>query len=104
LTLCVCSTLPGTAINSAQAVFIEMFITAALCLAVLMLGAEKHDATPFAPVGVGLTLFACHLFALPFTGAAMNTARAFGPAVVTGFPSGRHWIVSCPSPDPASMF
>ena len=29
-----------------------MFITAALCLAVLMLAAEKHIATPFAPVGV----------------------------------------------------
>jgi aquaporin related protein len=64
-------------------VFIEMFITAALCLAVLMLAAEKHSSTPFAPVrgvsplivmdiqhkvdngetqiGVGLTLFACHL-------------------------------------------
>ena len=65
-----------------------MFITAALCLAVLMLAAEKHSSTPFAPVcvcfrsfclrtlprltifvssrplkqiGVGLTLFACHL-------------------------------------------
>jgi glycerol uptake facilitator-like aquaporin len=33
-------------------VFIEMFITAALCLAVLMLAAEKHSSTPFAPVRV----------------------------------------------------
>lgn len=23
----------------------------------------------------------------------MNTARAFGPAVVTGFPFGTHWVV-----------
>ena len=23
----------------------------------------------------------------------MNTARAFGPAVVTGFPYGTHWVV-----------
>ncbi|KAG6369697.1 aquaporin-like protein [Boletus reticuloceps] len=37
-------------INSAQGVFIEMFITAALVIAVLMLAAEKHSATPFAPV------------------------------------------------------
>jgi hypothetical protein len=29
-----------------------MFITAALCLAVLMLAAEKHSSTPFAPVCV----------------------------------------------------
>jgi len=86
------NTAPGPQVNVAQAVFIEMFITAALCLSVLMLGAEKHQATPFAPVGVGLTLFACHLFAIPFTGASMNTARAFGPAVVTGFHDGRHWV------------
>ena len=41
---------PG--INPAQGVFIEAFITATLCLAVLMLAAEKHIATPFAPVRV----------------------------------------------------
>ncbi|KAH9474404.1 Aquaporin-1 [Psilocybe cubensis] len=79
-------------INSAQGVFIEMFITAALVIAVLMLAAEKHEATPFAPVGIGLTLFACHLFAVYYTGASMNTARSFGPAVVSGFPVPNHWI------------
>jgi aquaporin rerated protein, other eukaryote len=63
-------------INLAQGVFIEMFITGALVFTVLMLAAEKHAATPFAPVslpslaspptspgqvGIGLTLFAGHL-------------------------------------------
>ncbi|KAH9850301.1 aquaporin-like protein [Lenzites betulinus] len=81
---------PG--INRAQGVFIEMFITTALVLAILMLAAEKHNATPFAPVGIGLTLFVCHLWAVPFTGAGMNTARSFGPAVVTGFPYDSHWV------------
>jgi len=33
-----------------QGIFIEMFITAALVLAVLMMAAEKHETTPFAPV------------------------------------------------------
>jgi hypothetical protein len=50
-----------------------------LCLAVLMLAAEKHNSTPFAPVsirpisrllvthrtfqiGIGLTLLVCHLY------------------------------------------
>ncbi|KAN0138773.1 Aquaporin-like protein [Lactarius tabidus] len=86
------NTVPAANINLAQGVFIEMFITAALCLAVLMLAAEKHIATPFAPVGIGLTLFACHLFAVPYTGAGMNTARSFGPAAVTGFPDSSQWI------------
>ncbi|THH21639.1 hypothetical protein EUX98_g8312 [Antrodiella citrinella] len=81
---------PG--INPAQGVFIEAFITAGLCLAVLMLAAEKHLVTPFAPVGIGLTLFIGHLFAVFYTGAGMNTARSFGPAVVTGFPHGTQWI------------
>ncbi|KAF8605051.1 putative aquaporin 1 [Ceratobasidium sp. AG-I] len=82
---------PARGVNSAQAVFIEAFLTAALVLAVLMLAAEKHRSTPFAPIGIGLTLFACHLFGVIFTGAAMNTARAFGPAVVTGFDR-QHWV------------
>ncbi|CCL98329.1 uncharacterized protein FIBRA_00323 [Fibroporia radiculosa] len=81
-----------TGVNSAQGVFIEMFITAALVIAVLMLAAEKHQATPFAPVGIGLTLFACHLWAVIYTGAGMNVARAFGPAVVTGFPFSSQWV------------
>ncbi|KAI0775267.1 aquaporin-like protein [Trametes elegans] len=81
---------PG--VNRAQGVFIEMFITSALVLAILMLAAEKHNATPFAPVGIGLTLFVCHLWAVYYTGAGMNTARSFGPAVVTGFPYDSHWV------------
>ncbi|KAI9566847.1 aquaporin-like protein [Boletus coccyginus] len=82
-------------INLAQGVFIEMFITAVLVIAVLMLAAEKHTTTPFAPVGIGLTLFVGHLFAVFYTGACMNTARAFGPAVVTGFSfpgHSKHWV------------
>ena len=44
------STFLAEGVNRAQGVFIEMFITSALVLAVLMLAAEKHSATPFAPV------------------------------------------------------
>ena|SRR5215472_11138450 len=37
-------------------------------------------------IAVGLTVTMCTLFAYPFTGAAMNPARAFGPALAS-----RHW-------------
>jgi aquaporin rerated protein, other eukaryote len=62
-----------------------------LTLAVLMLAVEKHKSTPIAPIGIGLTLFACELWALGLTGGSLNTARSFGPAVVSGFPNS-HWI------------
>ncbi|GAA95792.1 uncharacterized protein L969DRAFT_50253 [Mixia osmundae IAM 14324] len=81
----------GAGTSNAQGVWIEAFITAALCLVVMFLAVEKHATTPLAPVGIGLTLFASHLWAVVYTGAAMNWARAFGPSVVTGF-SSDHWI------------
>jgi len=87
----VVSTALGAGVNSAQGVFIEAILTSALVLAVLMLAAEKHNSTMLAPVGIGLTLFAGQLWGEQYTGAAMNTARAFGPAVITGFDK-EHWV------------
>ncbi|KZT36346.1 aquaporin-like protein [Sistotremastrum suecicum HHB10207 ss-3] len=81
----------GPNVSAVQGLFIEAIGTAALVFAVLMLAAEKHKSTAIAPIGIGLTLFACHLFAVLFTGAALNSARALGPAVFSGFPT-IHWI------------
>jgi hypothetical protein len=46
------------------------------------------------PMAFTFPIFATCRFAVPYTGAGMNTARAFGPAAVTGFPDSSQWIVS----------
>lgn len=81
----------GSGVNRTQGLFIEMFTTSALTLSVLMLAAEKSRFTPMAPLGFGMTLMVVMLFSTQYTGGAVNTARAFGPAVITGF-TDYHWI------------
>ena len=59
----------GSTTTVTQGLFIEMFITAQVVVAVFMLATEKHKATFIAPVGIGLTVFACILMyvsPLPF--------------------------------------
>ncbi|RSH95264.1 hypothetical protein EHS25_000350 [Saitozyma podzolica] len=80
----------GTSI--AQGLFMEMFLTSLLMLAILLLAAEKHKATYIAPVGIGLALFVAELFGVYYTGGSLNPARSFGPAVVLRDFSDYHWI------------
>lgn len=46
---------PG--MSTAQGVILEMILTCQLCFTVLMLAAEKHEATFLAPLGIGLSVF-----------------------------------------------
>jgi len=81
---------PNTSI--AQGVFIEMFLTCELVLAVLMLAVEKSKDTFIAPIGIGLALFVAEIAGVYYTGGSLNPTRSFGPAVVsTSFPR-YHWI------------
>jgi len=80
----------GTSI--AQGVFIEAFGTMLLIFVIIMLAAEKHEATPVAPVGIGLALFVAELACVLYTGGSLNPARAFGPSVVAGDFPGYHYL------------
>ena len=82
----------GNGTTPAQGVFIEMFLTALLVFTILMLAAEKHNATFIAPVGIGLALFVALMAGLPYTGASLNPARSFGPAVAQPYFPSYHYI------------
>jgi glycerol uptake facilitator-like aquaporin len=52
---------------------------------------DERVADGFAPLAVGLTVGFCALMGGPLTGASMNPARSFGPALANGTWMG-HWI------------
>ena len=52
----VVSTNLGGGTSTAQGLFIEMFLTVQLLFTIFMLAAEKHKATPLAPVGMYVLL------------------------------------------------
>ncbi|KAL3295259.1 MIP family channel protein [Colletotrichum asianum] len=88
----VVDTLLGNGTNTAQGFFIELILTAQLVFVILMLAVEKHRSTFLAPVGIGVSFFLSELVGVYFTGASLNPARSFGPAVVNRQFPGYFWI------------
>ncbi|GFZ43569.1 Putative uncharacterized protein [Saitozyma sp. JCM 24511] len=81
---------PGTSVS--RGLFIEMFLTTWLMLAILFLAAEKHKATFIAPVGIGIALFMAEMWGVYYTGGSLNPARSFGPSVADHQFNGYDWI------------
>lgn len=59
----------------------ELVLTAAFCLVIL---ASTKTAPATAGMAISLTLVAVHFVGIPFSGASVNPARSFAPAVVGG--------------------
>jgi len=55
-------------------------------------GGSEYGPGKLTPFAVGMTILILHSVGIPLTGASMNPARSFGPAVVTGTCWANHWI------------
>jgi MIP family channel proteins len=77
----------GGGVNAGAAFGLEAIMTFFLAWVVFATAVDERGAfKSIAGLGIGLTITIDILFGGPFTGAAMNPARAFGPQLV-----GSHW-------------
>lgn len=71
-------------IRPAAAFGVEWLLSFALMFVIMAVATDERVADGFAALAVGLTVGFCALVGGPLTGASMNPARSFGPALVGG--------------------
>ncbi|XP_076008208.1 aquaporin-8-like [Genypterus blacodes] len=80
-----------TSTDVCAAILAETIMTLFLCTVVCLLAIDNQSGSHMAPFCVGLTVTGCMLAGASVSGACMNPARAFGPAVAANHWT-YHWI------------
>ena len=70
---------------------IEAVLTFFLVTVIFMTAVHKRASPGWAGFTIGGMVFLIHLVAVPLTGASVNPARTFGPALISGFWE-LHWL------------
>jgi aquaporin Z len=78
------ATVPGPAIDDGQALLMELVLSAGLVSTILGTASRSQNVGPLSAVAVGGYIVLAGLWSSPITGASMNPARSFGPALVLG--------------------
>ncbi len=78
------ATLPGPGYANWQALLMETVLTVGLVSVILGTASAAQNVGPIAALGVGGYIALAGLWAAPVSGASMNAARSFGPALVSG--------------------
>lgn len=77
--------------GAVQAVSIEALLTGVLMLVIVAVATDTRAVGQLAAIAIGGTIALDALWGGPLTGASMNPARSFGPALVAGVWKGQ-WI------------
>lgn len=67
-----------------QSLLIEVLLTASLMFVITAVATDTRAVGELAALAIGFTVLANALWAGPISGASMNPARSFGPAIVSG--------------------
>jgi aquaporin Z len=76
------ATVPGPGIDDGQALLMELVLSAGLVSTILGTASRSQNVGPLSAVAVGGYIVLAGLWSSPITGASMNPARSFGPALV----------------------
>lgn len=77
--------------NWLQSLVLETILTFILMMVILGSGLDRRAHIGFAGIAIGLTVGVEAAFMGPITGASMNPARSFGPALIGGIWQ-HHWL------------
>ena len=72
-------------------VLVEAVLTFVLVFTVFATAIDRRGMGNLAPIAIGLAILIDHLVGVPLTGASMNPARSFGPALVADAWD-NHWV------------
>lgn len=81
----------GSGVTAGGGLLAEIVLTFALVFVIFATAMDPKGLGHLAPAAIGLTVLVDHLFGVPVTGASMNPARSFGPALVAGAWN-NHWV------------
>ena len=83
--------IPQAPFTPMKAMWMEVFLTFALVFVIFGVAVDKRGPNVIAGLLIGLTVTLDILFGGPYTGASMNPARSFGPALI-GSQWMHHWV------------